>query len=154
MFRLNRELIKSHVVVWENWKDMVGDPLPRDFMRIAVISAAGALRGKIMCDIGNHSVSVEDELADCAMGLLTAIGPDAKIDVENSTALTLDGLCFATSMLLMNVDMITNPLPMQMRDALYTIAAWPGIELEARLRKKINVVNTKVVLKYMGAEGG
>jgi len=80
------ELRECHAIVWQ-WRAKLADvwPTPNrlDALRFAVTEAAEAMDAWLRLNGGyarNHdkSLSVEDELADCAMMLLTAAGENSQ----------------------------------------------------------------------------
>jgi len=140
------ELRECHTIVWQ-WRAKLADvwPTPNrlDALRFAVTEAAEALDAWLRLNGGyarNHdkSLSVADELADCAMMLLTAAGEDwqpsdngrkisGKITLE-IIAFNVAGFCFGESE--RDTDIAGN-----VTAGVSQIAAYPGM---SNLAERIN----------------
>lgn len=148
------ELRECHAIVWQ-WRAKLADvwPTPNrlDALRFAVTEAAEAMDAWLRLNGGyarNHDkdLSVEDELADCAMMLLTAAGedwepPQREIHVDAFNA-TLEDIALNVTMLCWHEKLGNynnngwrdgvNPLPAY---AVATIAAYSGM---SNLAERIN----------------
>ena len=133
------ELRECHLIVWQ-WRAKLADvwPTPNclDALRFAVTEAAEAMDAWLRLNGGyarNHdkSLSVEDELADCAMMLLTAAGEKWQPHVPfQFYDLTLESIVFHVSMLCYDYpDAYFSSLEVNhsICDLVAMIAAYPGM---------------------------
>ena len=139
------ELRKCHAIVWQ-WRAKLADvwPTPNrlDALRFAVTEAAEAMDAWLRLNGGyarNHdkSLSVEDELADCAMMLLTAAGEDWEPNVRfwyyesklERIVFHVASLCFD------NIFDLSSRAGYGLGDIVAMIAAYPGM---SNLAERIN----------------
>jgi hypothetical protein len=138
------ELRECHAIVWQ-WRAKLADvwPTPNrlDALRFAVTEAAEAMDAWLRLNNNyarNHdkSLSVEDELADCAMMLLTAAGEEWEPPkpVQVFRGWTLECIMFEVAMMCYE-NAIEKMFSMQAGDIVATIAAYPGM---SNLAERIN----------------
>ncbi len=139
------ELRECHAIVWQ-WRAKLADvwPTPNrlDALRFAVTEAAEAMDAWLRLNGGyarNHdkNLSVEDELADCAMMLLTAAGekwqPRLPLRCYESK---LDHIVFyVASLRYDNTIDLGSRMDYEASDIVATIAAYPGM---SNLAERIN----------------
>jgi len=77
-------------------------PLPLDALRFAFTEAAEAMDARLRLRLqpaynrnNAKALSVEDELADCMMMLITALGEEWQPPIVGGYAATLEGICAA-----------------------------------------------------------
>jgi hypothetical protein len=140
------ELRECHAIVWQ-WRAKLADvwPTPNrlDALRFAVTEAAEAMDAWLRLNGGyarNHdkSLSVEDELADCAMMLLTAAGKDWQPSTEPALRrLTLECIVFEVAVLCFedSIESVDFVFATEAGDIVATIAAYPGMN---NLAERIN----------------
>jgi len=140
------ELRHCHTIVWQ-WRAKLADvwPTPNrlDALRFAVTEAAEAMDAWLRLNGGyarNHdkSLSVEDELADCAMMLLTAAGEDWQPSTPSRIYnATLESIVFYVALLC--YDNVSDSEDFStMGFIVATIAAYPGMSnLAERINKRL-----------------
>jgi len=142
------DITATHAVVWayrQRLAHLWPTPDPQDSLRFAVTEAGEALDASLRQNPAyarnNHrNMSVEDELADCAMMLVTANGADYSYAwLPNLAAPDLDLICLAVAGALITGDT---------REAITMIAAhlhdYYGVSLTERVTARLQRIERKV----------
>lgn len=150
------DLRKLHTMVWDTRRQL-GDkwptPDPADSLRFAFTEAGEAMdawlrRNPTYQRNNARESSVNAELADCAMMLLTAIGPEWPSNEEDNLYVDievcrLEYLCRLVAEIMDRKCAWNRNEDPFILDALRCIAAYPGLDLQAELTARLAAIVTK-----------
>lgn len=151
---IGNRLRAAHRIVWQYRAELEHvwpTPTPRNALRFAFTEAAEAMDAELRLEGGyarnnDKDLSVEDELADCAMMLLTMVGPDAQFADNLSPDrrdVHLDRLAYLIGLELRRDRHLSRIVSYPVQCALDIIAVWPGMNLPARITARLKRIKAK-----------